>query len=137
MPLQPKKSKYRKQFRGKMKGQPTRGTTLAFGEYGLKSLGRKWLTAQQIEAARVAITHYTKRQGKLWIRVFPDKPITSKGSGVGMGAGKGDVKGYVVVIRPGKIVFELAGVNREIAQEAMKRASAKLPFKTKFIEKSQ
>jgi len=136
MPLQPKRSKYRKQFRGKMKGKSTRGTTLAFGKYGLKSLGRKWLTAQQIEAARVAITHYTKRQGKLWIRVFPDKPITSKGSEVGMGAGKGDVKGYVAVVKPGKIVLELAGVDKTTAQEAMKRAADKLPFKTKFVERS-
>lgn len=136
MLLQPRKSKYRKQFRGKMGGRLTRGASLAFGEYGLKSLGRNWLTSQQIEAARVAINHYIKRQGKLWIRVFPDKPITSKGSGVGMGAGKGEVKGYVAVIKPGKIVFELAGVSREIAQEAMRRAGTKLPFKTKFVEKS-
>lgn len=135
MPLQPKKSKYRKQFRGKMRGRSTRGNTLAFGEYGLKSLGRGWLTGQQIEAARVAITHFSKRQGKLWIRVFPDKPITSKGAGAKMGAGKGDIKAHVAVIKPGRMIFELAGVNREIAWEAMRRASAKLPFKTKFMEK--
>jgi large subunit ribosomal protein L16 len=133
--LQPRKEKFRKQFRGKMKGRATRGTSLSFGDYGLKSLGRAWLTGQQIEAARVAITHYTKRAGKVWIRVFPDKPITSKGLGVGMGAGKGDVKGHVVVIIPGRIIFELAGVDREIAQEAMRRAGAKLPFKTKFISR--
>lgn len=133
MPLQPKKSKYRKQFRGKMAGTAHRGTTLAFGDYGLKSLGRAWLTSQQIEAARVAATHYTKRKGKLWIRPFPDKPITSKGSGVGMGAGKGDIKGYVAIVRPGRVVLELSGVSQEIAQEALRRAAAKLPFKTKFI----
>jgi len=135
MPLQPKKSKYRKQFRGKMRGKPTRGSTLAFGEYGLKSLGRKWLTAEQIEAGRVAITHYTKRQGKVWLRVFPQKPITSKGSGVGMGAGKGEIKGYVAVVKPGKIIFELSGVGREIAREALKRAAAKLPFRSRMVEK--
>lgn len=133
--LQPRKEKFRKQFRGKMKGRATRGTSLSFGDYGLKSLGRSWLTGQQIEAARVAITHYTKRAGKVWIRVFPDKPITSKGLGVGMGKGKGDVKSHVAVVTPGRIIFELAGVNREIAQEAMKRAGAKLPFKTKFVSR--
>lgn len=133
--LQPRKTKYRKQFRGKMKGTSSRGNTLAFGDYGLKSLGRAWLTAKQIEAARVAISHYTKRGGKIWIRVFPDKPITSKGLGVGMGAGKGEVVGYVVVVTPGRILFELAGLSYEVAQEALKRAGAKLPFKTKFVGK--
>jgi len=133
--LQPRKTKYRKQFRGKMKGVASRGSTLAFGDYGLKSLGRGWLTAKQIEAARVAITHYTKRGGKIWIRVFPDKPITSKGLGVGMGAGKGDVVGYVAVVRPGKIIFELGGVTSDIAHEALRRAAAKLPFKTKIISR--
>ena len=133
--LQPKKTKYRKQFRGKMRGTASRGTTLAFGDYGLKSLGRGWLTTKQIEAARVAITHYTKRGGKIWIRVFPDKPITSKGLGVGMGAGKGDVVGWVAVVTPGRIILELAGVPFSVAQEALKRAAAKLPFKTKFISK--
>lgn len=131
--LQPKKTKYRKQFRGKMKGTAQRGTSLAFGDSGLKSLGRAWLTAQQIEAARVAITHHTKRGGKIWIRVFPDKPITSKGLGVGMGAGKGEVTGYVAVVKPGRILFELAGVSGEVAVEALKRAGTKLPFRTKII----
>jgi large subunit ribosomal protein L16 len=134
--LQPRKTKYRKQFRGKMKGIASRGTTLAFGDYGLKSLGRGWLTAKQIEAARVAITHYTKREGKIWLRVFPDKPITSKGLGVGMGAGKGDVVGWVAVVTPGRILFELGGVTPEIAQEALRRAAAKLPFKTKIVSRS-
>lgn len=131
--LQPKKSKYRKQFRGKMKGRSSRGFSLAFGDYGLKSLGRAWLTASQIEAARRAITHYTKRAGKVWIRVFPDKPVTAKSSGVGMGSGKGDIDKYVAVVKPGRILFELAGVTEEIAREAMIRAGSKLPFKTKFI----
>jgi len=131
--LQLRKTKYRKQFRGKMKGTSSRGTTLAFGDYGLKSLGRGWLTVKQIEAARVAITHYTKRGGKIWIRVFPDKPITSKGLGVGMGAGKGDVVGHVVVVTPGRIIFELGGVTSEVAYEALRRAATKLPFKTKIV----
>jgi len=133
--LQPRKTKYRKQFRGRMKGVAARGSTLAFGDYGLKSLGRGWLTTKQIEAARVAITHYTKRGGKIWIRVFPDKPITSKGLGVGMGKGKGDVVGYVAVVKPGKIIFELGGVTSEMAYEALRRAATKLPFKTKIISR--
>ncbi len=135
--LQPRKSKYRKAFRGSMKGTSRRGTTLAFGDFGLKSLGRGWLTARQIEAARRAITHHTKRAGKVWIRVFPDKPITSKSAGAKMGTGKGDVEGYVVVVTPGRILFELAGVSREVAAEAMRRAAAKLPFKSKFISREQ
>lgn len=135
--LQPRKSKYRKQFRGKMRGQAQRGTTLAFGNYGLKSLGRGWITARQIEAARVALTRHTKRAGKVWIRIFPDKPVTAKASGVRMGGGKGDIKGHVAVVRPGRILFELAGVSPEIAQEAMKRAAAKLPVKTKIIIKPE
>lgn len=133
--LQPKKQKYRKHFRGSMKGIKTRGCFLEFGEYGLKNLGRGWLKACQIEAARKAITHYTKRSGKLWIRAFPDKTYTKKAVGSRMGGGKGDVEGYVAVIRPGKIIFEIAGVDREIAVEALKRAGAKLPFKTKIIIK--
>jgi large subunit ribosomal protein L16 len=133
--LQPKKSKYKKRFRGKMKGLALRGSSLAFGQYGLKSEGRAWLTDRQIEAARKAISHYTKRAGKVWIRVFPDKPITKKPSGVRMGGGKGDIEGYVVTVLPGRIIFELTGVPEEIAKQALKRAAAKLPFKTKFIKK--
>lgn len=133
--LQPRKEKYRKRFRGKMKGNSLRGSKLEFGDYGIKALGRAWLTANQIEAARKAITHYTKRSGKVWIRAFPDKPITKKAQGVRMGAGKGDVKGHVCVVKPGKIIFELAGVSNEIAEEALKRASHKLPFKTRIITK--
>lgn len=131
--LQPRKSKYRKQFRGKMKGISVQGSTLAFGEYALKSLGRDWVTANQIEAGRRAISHYTKRAGKVWIRIFPDKPITAKAAGTRMGLGKGDIDRYVAVVTPGRILFELSGVSKEIAQEAMKRAGAKMPFRTKFI----
>lgn len=118
-----------------MAGTSRRGTVLAFGDFGLKSLGRGWLTARQIEAARKAITHYTKRAGKVWIRVFPDKPVTAKSAGAKMGSGKGEVEGYVAVVTPGRILFELAGVSREVAQEAMQRAAAKLPFKSKFISR--
>ncbi len=133
--LQPKKSKFKKQFRGKMRGLAIRGSFLAFGQYGLKSEGRGWLTDRQIEAARKAISHFTKRAGKVWIRVFPDKPITKKPTGVRMGGGKGDIIGYVVTIIPGRIIFELAGVTEVIANQALKRAAAKLPFKTKFVKK--
>lgn len=135
--LQPKKTKFKKQFRGKRKGIATRGADLSFGQFGLKSLGRNWLSDRQIEAARKAISHHTKRAGKVWIRVFPDKPITKKPSGVRMGGGKGDICGWVVPIIPGKIIFELAGVSQEIAQIALKRAGAKLPFKTKIVSKME
>lgn len=135
MPLQPKKQKHRKSFRGKMRGRSTRATSLDFGEFGLKAIGRGWLTGQQIEAARRAITHYTKRQAKVWIRVFPDKPVTAKSAGVGMGGGKGDVVKYVFVVTPGRVLFEISGVERELAQQAMRLASHKLPFKTKFISR--
>jgi large subunit ribosomal protein L16 len=133
--LQPKKQKYRKHFRGKMRGVSTAGSQVSFGEYGLKALGRGWLTARQIEAARKAITHYTKRAGKLWIRVFPDKTYTKKGSGVRMGGGKGEIEGYVCVVKPGRVIFELAGVDSATAKEAFRLAGQKLPFKTKFVIK--
>ncbi|MBU1127313.1 MAG: 50S ribosomal protein L16 [Patescibacteria group bacterium] len=133
--LQPKKSKYRKQFRGKRRGLAIRGSSLSFGDYGLKSQGCGWMTANQIEAARRALAHHTKREGKIWIRVFPDKPITKKAAGVRMGSGKGDIDKYVAVIKPGRILFEMAGVSEQIALESMKLASAKLPFKTKIIKK--
>ena len=133
--LEPRKSKYRKQFRGKMRGKSSRGSTLAFGDYGLKSLGRGWLTARQIEAARREITHRTKREGKVWIRVFPDKPVTKKAAGVRMGSGKGDIDHYVAVVTPGRIIFEVAGIDKETASEAIRLAAAKLPFKTKLIKK--
>lgn len=134
--LQPKRRKYRKEFRGSTKGIATSGATLAFGDYGLKALGRGWLTGRQIEAARKAMAHHTKRQGKMWIRVFPDKPVTAKGPGVGMGSGKGDIKEYVAPIIPGKMLFEMGGVGAEIAREAMRLAGHKMPFQTKFIQRS-
>ena len=135
--LQPKKRKYRKDFRGRMKGKATRGATLAFGEYGIKALGRSWLSARQIEAARRAITHTLKRGGKVWIRVFPDKPVTARPAGQRMGGGKGDIDRYVCVVIPGRILFEVAGVDKELAMEAFKRAAAKLPFKTKVISREE
>ena len=120
--LQPKRSKYRKQFRGQMRGLAWRGGSLEFGEFGLKSLTRGWLSARQIEAARKAITHYMQRGGKVWIRVFPDKPITRKALGTRMGSGKGDISEYVAVIAPGKILFEIAGVTAAIAKTSFERA---------------
>lgn len=135
--LQPKKRKHRKEFRGKMRGKAGRGASLVFGEYGIKTLDRGWLTSNQIEAARKAITHTFKRGGKVWIRVFPDKPITKRPAGQRMGGGKGDVVGYVAVVTPGRILFEVAGVTKELAEEAFIRASAKLPFKTKVIRRDE
>lgn len=131
--LQPRREKFRKQFRGKRRGITVRGSTLVFGDYGLKSLGRCWMTANQIEAARKAITHDTKREGKLWVRVFPDKPVTAKPAGKRMGSGKGDVVKHVAVVTPGRIIFELSGVTLEQAKRAMELAADKLPIKTKFI----
>lgn len=133
--MQPKKQKYRKQFRGKMRGVATRGADVAFGEFGLKALDRGWLTARQIEAARKAIVKHTRRGGKVWIRVFPDKPTTKKALGVRMGSGKGDIHQYVCVIRPGRILFEIAGVSQEVASEAFRNASAKIPFKVRLDSK--
>lgn len=135
MTLQPKRSKYRKTFRGKMRGKALRGTKLDFGEYGLKSLQCAWVTSKQIEAARVAITQYTKRGGRLWIRIFPHKPITGKPSESGMGSGKGDVIEYVSVVKPGRVLYELGGISEEDALAALKRAAAKLPVKTQFIKR--
>ncbi len=133
--LQPKKRKYRKEFRGKRSGVALRGNSVDFGDFGLKALDAKWLTAKQIEAARKTISHHTKRIGKLWIRVFPYKPVTKKAAGAKMGSGKGDIEQYVAVVKPGKIVFELAGVTEETAREAFRKAGHKLPFRTSFIEK--
>jgi large subunit ribosomal protein L16 len=133
--LQPKKTKFRKQFRGKMRGKALRGSKLAFGEFGLKAVGRGWVSARQIEAARKKITHVTKRNGKYWIRVFPDKPITSKPVGVKMGSGKGEIKEYVATVLPGKILFELGGVTEELAREALRKASHKISVKTQIVEK--
>ena len=118
-----------------MKGTASAGSEVSFGEFGLKAIGRSWLSARQIEAARKTITHYTKRAGKLWIRVFPDKTYTKKGAGVRMGGGKGEIEGYVSVIKPGRMIFELAGVPEDIAKEAFRRATQKFPLKTKFVTK--
>lgn len=133
--LQPKKLKYRKQFRGKMRGKAGRGNTIAFGEYALKALKSSWVTNNQIEAARVTIGRKTKKGGKLWIRIFPDKPVSSKPVETGMGGGKGDVKGYVAVVKAGRVLFEVAGVSKQIAHEALRLASHKLPMKTKIVSR--
>lgn len=133
--LQPKQQKYRKQFRGSRGGIALVGNEISFGEYGLKSLGRGWLSSKQIESARRAIAHVSRRGGKVWIRVFPDKPITFKPAGTRMGGGKGDIKEYVAVVTPGRIIFELAGIPEDVAKEAFRRAASKLPFETKMIRR--
>ncbi len=133
--LSPKRAKFRKAFRGKRRGVSIRGSAVDFGDYGLKSLGAAWVTSRQIEAARRALTHYTSRGGRIWIRIFPDKPITKKPPETRMGSGKGDVYEYVAVVRPGRILFEMSGVTAEAAKEAMRLASAKLPVRTRFIVK--
>ena len=131
--LVPRKLKHRKICRGKMRGVTARGSVLSFGSFGIKSLGRAWVSARQIEAARRAITHYIKRGGKVWIRVFPDIPVSSKPAEVPMGSGKGAIDHYVVRIQPGRIIFELDGVEQIVAKEAMRLAGTKLPIKTKFL----
>ena len=133
--LQPKKTKYRKMQKGKMKGNAGRGTTLAFGSFGIKALDECWITARQIEAARIAVTRYMKRQGQVWIRIFPDKPITKKPAEVRMGKGKGSPEYWACRVKPGRILFEVDGVSEEVAKEALYKASAKLPIKTKFIKR--
>ena len=133
--LQPARRKHRKDFRGKMRGRAIRGSELSFGEYGLKAMGRGWLSSQQIEAGRKAITHTFKRGGKLWIRVFPDKPFTNRPAGQRMGSGKGEVQGYVVVIRHGRIIYEVTGIGEEVVKLAFAKAGAKLPFKTRIISR--
>ena len=130
-----KKSKFRKQFRGKMGGVSIRGSVLSFGQFGLKAQEAGWVTARQIEAARRAMTHYTKRGGRIWIRIFPDKPVTKKPAETRMGSGKGDVEEFVAVVRPGVILFEMGAVEPKIAQEAIRLAAHKLSIKTKFIFK--
>ena len=129
----PKKVKWRKQQRGRMKGKAYRGSTLSFGTFGLKAVEPAWITSRQIEAARVAITRYVKRGGKLWIRIFPDKPVTQKPAETRMGKGKGSPEYWVAVVKPGRILFELEGVPFDTAKEAMRLASHKLAVKTKFI----
>jgi large subunit ribosomal protein L16 len=131
--LQPKRTKHRKVFKGKMKGVSQRGAELTYGAYGLKSLDAKWITARQIEAARIAATRYMKREGQMWIRIFPDKPITKKPLEVRMGKGKGGVEYYAAVVKPGRIMFEMDGIPLEVAQEALRLAAQKLPVRTKFI----
>ena len=134
--LSPKKTKFRKQHRGRMRGKASKGNTIAFGEYALQTLEPVWLTSRQIEATRRTITRYVKRGGKLWIRVFPDKPVTARPAETRMGSGKGTPEYWVAVIKPGHILFEIAGVSRQAAKQAMKLASYKLPVKTKFITKN-
>lgn len=131
--LQPKRTKFRKMQKGRMKGNAQRGSQIAFGSFAIKTLEESWITARQIEAARIAVTRYMKREGQIWIRIFPDKPVTKKPAEVRMGKGKGAPELFVAVIKPGRILFEADGVPLEIAQEAMRLAAQKLPVKTKFI----
>jgi large subunit ribosomal protein L16 len=133
--LMPKKVKYRKQQKGKMRGKAWRGSSLSFGEYGLKVMECGYITDRQIEASRIAMTRFIKRGGKIWLRLFPDKPITKKPAEVRMGSGKGALDHWVAVVRPGKILFEMEGVAPEVAMEAMRLASHKLPLKTKFVQR--
>ena len=133
--LMPKRTKHRKMFRGRMKGTAQRGNTVAFGDYGLQALEPHWITNRQIESCRVAINRTFKREGKTFIRIFPDKPITARPAGVRMGKGKGSVEGWVAVVKEGKIMFEISGVSEEVAREALRLASHKLPVTTKFVKK--
>lgn len=133
--LSPKKTKFRKQHRGRLKGKASRGNTINFGDYAIQALEPTWLTSRQIEATRRTITRYTKRGGKLWITVFPDKPITARAAESRMGSGKGAVEYWVAVVKPGHILFELSGVPLKLAKEALEIASYKLPIKTKFLTK--
>ncbi len=133
--LQPKRTKFRKVQKGRMHGLSHRGHTIAFGTFGLKTLEQKWITARQIEAARIAMTRYTKRGGQVWIKIFPDKPITEKPAETRMGSGKGSPEYWVAVVKPGRVMFEIAGVPEETAREAMRLAMHKLPIKCKFVTK--
>ena len=133
--LIPKRVKHRKQFRGRMKGRAMRGNTVSHGEFGLVACEPSWITNRQIEAARIAMTRYTKRGGKVWIKIFPDKPVTSKPIGTRQGNGKGSVEYWVAVTKPGRVMFEMGGVPVEVAKEAMRLAGHKLPIKTKFVVK--
>ena len=134
--LMPKRVKHRKQFRGRMKGKAQRGNVLAYGEYGLQAMEPHWVTSQQIEAARIALTRYTKRGGQVWIKIFPDKPVTAKPAETRMGSGKGAPEYWVAVVKPGRVLFEIAGVPEDVAREALRLASHKLPLKTKLIFKA-
>ena len=135
--LMPKRVKHRKQFRGSMSGKATRGNTITYGEYGIISTEPCWIKANQIEAARVAMTRYIKRGGKVWIKIFPDKPVTTKPAETRMGSGKGTLEYWVAVVKPGRIMFEMDGVSEELAREAMRLAAHKLPIKTKFVTREQ
>jgi large subunit ribosomal protein L16 len=133
--LMPKRVKYRRQHRGRMKGQAKGGAEIQFGEFGMQALEPSWITSQQIEAARIAMTRYIKRGGKVWIRIFPHKPVTEKPAETRMGKGKGSPEYWVAVVKPGRVMFELAGVKEETAREAFRLASNKLPIKTKFVKR--
>lgn len=135
--LMPKRVKFRKQQRGKMRGKAYRGCRVSFGEYGLRALQAAWITNRQIEAARVALTRHIKRGGKVWIRIFPDKPVTKKPAETRMGKGKGAPESWVAVVKPGRVLFELEGVSEQLAREAMSLAAAKLPIRTKMVTRSE
>ena len=135
--LMPKRVKHRKVQKGRMKGKATRGNKVTYGEYGLVALEPAWITNRQIEAARIAMTRYIKRGGQVWIKIFPDKPVTAKPAETRMGSGKGSPEYWVAVVKPGRVLFEMDGVSREVAQEAMRLAGHKLPIKTKFVVKEE
>ena len=135
--LQPKKTKFRRMQKGRMKGLAQRGNQLAFGSFGIKALDSAWITGRQIEAARQAIVRHMKREGQIWIKIFPDKPITEKPAETRMGSGKGSPEYWVAVVKPGRVMFEIAGVNEDIAREAMRLAMHKLPIKCKFVKKEE
>ncbi|GMR11090.1 MAG: 50S ribosomal protein L16 [Anaerolineae bacterium] len=135
--LMPKRVKWRKQMRGRRKGIASKGTSIEFGDYGMQALEPAWVTARQIEAARRALVRYMRRRGKVWIRIFPDKPVTQRAAETRMGKGKGAVDHWVAVVKPGRIMFEISGLDKEAAREAMRRASHKLPVKTKFTQKQE
>ena len=136
MPLMPKRTKYRKMQKGRNRGRATRGNTITYGEYGLQALEAGWITSNQIEAARVAMTRFIKRGGNVWIKIFPDKPVTTKPLGTRMGSGKGSVEYWVAVVKPGRVMFEIAGVSEEVAREALRLATHKLPCKCKVVSKA-
>ncbi len=135
--LLPKRVKHRKQMRGRMSGKAYRGGKVSFGEFGLQALEPAWITNRQIEAARVAITRHIKRGGKMWIRIFPDKPVTKKPAETRMGKGKGNPEYWVAVVKPGRVLFELEGINKDLAREAMRLGAAKLPIKTRFVDRDE
>ena len=135
--LMPKRVKYRRVHRGRMTGKAMRGNTLAYGEYGLQAMEPGWITSNQIEAARIAMTRFTKRSGQVWIKIFPDKPVTKKPAETRMGSGKGSPEYWVSVVKPGRVMFEIAGVSEEVAREALRLASHKLPIKTKIVARTE